>query len=81
MWFSGHCVAEHESGEDQEDWTGQVLLLKRRCLGVKYHSFFSLSKERRFEEPIIRRNLQPAFNESFDLKLEEERWENIVRKI
>ena len=38
--------------------------------------FFSLSKERRFEEPIIRRNLQPAFNESFDLKLEEERWED-----
>ena len=24
---------------------------------------------------ICRRNLQPAFNESFDLKLEEERWD------
>ena len=24
VWFSGHCVTEHESGEDQEDWSGKV---------------------------------------------------------
>ena len=22
--ISGHCVTKHESGEDKEDWSGQV---------------------------------------------------------
>ena len=40
----------------------------------KRSSRFSL-ESKYFEKNICRRNLQPAFNESFDLKLEEERWE------